>query len=93
MYCWKWLDPYLIGVKKAFNGPNGRFLKENEGKTVKIGGNPRKSLQDTGTDSLERFTDIIGSPDGFLNIFPIKSLIFALWEAFLAPIEQKWVIL
>ena len=34
-------------------------------KLQKSGGNPRKSFQDTGADSLERFTDIIGSPDGF----------------------------
>ena len=41
------------------------FWRKNEGKVQKSGGNLRKSLQDTGADSPERFTDIIGSQDGF----------------------------
>jgi len=53
------------------------------------GGNPRKSPQDTVADSLERFTDIIGSLNGFYDILPIKYLNFSRLEPFLAPTEQK----
>ena len=52
-------------TQKSNIGPKWRFLKEKWRKTVKIVEKPRKSLQDTGADSPERFTDIIGSLNGF----------------------------
>ena len=51
--------------------------------------NCRKPPQDTVADSLERFTAIRGSPNGFLDMFAIKSVNLVLEEFWLTSYRAK----